>query len=94
MTGLDYVFLPRSATPNLSLCLKQARLRRRVGLTREFGPSSKCELHDRRKKVRRDRRLSIKRIGPRSAMWRTINALYEDYCQARLDEKLKLDVVK
>jgi hypothetical protein len=27
-------------------------------------------------------------------MWRIINALYEEYCQARLDEMLKLDVVK
>jgi hypothetical protein len=27
-------------------------------------------------------------------MWRIINALYEEYCQARLDEMLKLDAVK
>jgi hypothetical protein len=27
-------------------------------------------------------------------MWRIINAIYEDYCQARLDEMLKLDAVK
>jgi len=27
-------------------------------------------------------------------MWHIINALYEDYCQARLDEMLKLGVVK
>lgn len=29
-----------------------------------------------------------------SAMWHIINAIYEDYCQARLDEMLKLDAVK
>ncbi len=29
-----------------------------------------------------------------TAMWHIINALYEDYCQARLDEMLKLDAVK
>jgi len=27
-------------------------------------------------------------------MWHIINALYEDYCQARLDEMLKLGAVK
>jgi hypothetical protein len=27
-------------------------------------------------------------------MWHIINAIYEEYCQARLDEMLKLDVVK
>jgi hypothetical protein len=27
-------------------------------------------------------------------MWLIINAIYEEYCQARLDEMLKLDVVK
>jgi hypothetical protein len=27
-------------------------------------------------------------------MWHIINALYEDYCQARLDEMLKLDALK
>jgi len=27
-------------------------------------------------------------------MWRIINALYEEFCQARLDEMLKLDAVK
>jgi len=27
-------------------------------------------------------------------MWHIINALYEDYCQARLDEMLTLGVVK
>ena len=27
-------------------------------------------------------------------MWRIINALYEDYCQARLDEMLKLGALK
>jgi hypothetical protein len=26
-------------------------------------------------------------------MWHIINALYEDYCQARLDEMLKLGAV-
>jgi hypothetical protein len=29
-----------------------------------------------------------------SVMWQIINAIYEEYCQARLDEMLKLDVVK
>jgi len=27
-------------------------------------------------------------------MWHIINALYEDYCQARLDEMLKLGALK
>jgi len=27
-------------------------------------------------------------------MWHIINAIYEEYCQARLDEMLKLDVLK
>ena len=27
-------------------------------------------------------------------MWHIINAIYEEYCQARLDEMLKLDAVK
>ena len=27
-------------------------------------------------------------------MWRIINALYEEYCQARLDEMRRLDAVK
>jgi len=27
-------------------------------------------------------------------MWQIINALYEEYCQARLDEMLKLGAVK
>jgi len=27
-------------------------------------------------------------------MWHIINAFYEDYCQARLDEMLKLDIAK
>jgi hypothetical protein len=29
-----------------------------------------------------------------SVMWHIINAIYEEYCQARLDEMLKLDAVK
>jgi hypothetical protein len=29
-----------------------------------------------------------------SVMWQIINAIYEEYCQARLDEMLKLDAVK
>jgi hypothetical protein len=27
-------------------------------------------------------------------MWTIINALYEEYCQARLDEMLRIDAVK
>jgi hypothetical protein len=27
-------------------------------------------------------------------MWHIINAIYEEYCQAKLDEMLKLDAVK
>jgi hypothetical protein len=29
-----------------------------------------------------------------SAMWHIINELYEEYCQARVDEMLKLEAVK
>lgn len=31
--------------------------------------------------------------GPR-VMWIIINALYEEYCQAQLDEMLRVDAVK
>jgi hypothetical protein len=31
--------------------------------------------------------------GPH-VMWTIINALYEEYCQARLDEMLRIDAVK
>jgi len=27
-------------------------------------------------------------------MWHIINAIYEEYCQARVDEMLKLEAVK
>jgi hypothetical protein len=51
-----------------------------------------CRSHE---AIRKQRHPSLCRVDKGiSAMWRIINALYEDYCQARLDEMLKLDAVK
>jgi hypothetical protein len=57
------------------------------------GPTTKpiCQGHE---AIRKQKDLSIHRVdkGIR-VMWHIINAIYEDYCQARLDEMLKLDVL-
>ena len=37
---------------------------------------------------------SMGSIGGYRVMWRIINTLYEEYCQARLDEMLRLDAGK
>lgn len=45
--------------------------------------------------IRKQRGLSLHQVDRGfSVMWHIINAIYEEYCQARLDEMLKLDAVK